>query len=117
MRNFVLQHLYALVQLQKRKFAKVQAFQKAPYQWLSDQAGTFLVHFLVTGKLDHAVCVDGRRKLTWDNEENNQVDLNADSLRLSVGSRSKKVEMREMEMVKQREKKDPKKPVEVILLD
>ena len=117
MRNHVPKHLYARVQLQKLKGARLQEFSKSPYMWLNKQSGTFVVHFWVTGKVDHAVCVDGRRNLIWDNEEMNPVDLTSDSLRLCVGSRSKKVEVRAMEMVKQREKTDQKKTVEVIHLD
>lgn len=48
------------------------------------------------GKLDHTVCVDGRRRLVWDNEEKYLVELNEDTLRLCCGMRVKKVRVRAM---------------------
>lgn len=45
----------------------------------------FVVHLKVPGKVDHAVCVDGRRPLVWENKERYAVDLNMDSLHLRSG--------------------------------
>ena len=100
MKGHVPAHRYACVQLQKLKGPKIQALQKAPYKWLSYHRGTYVVHFWVTGKLDHVVCVDGRRKLICDNEETHAFDLTADSLCFCVRLKTSKVEDRAMQMVK-----------------
>lgn len=59
------------------------------------------MQILSPGKLDHFVCVVGRRWLVWDNEECLPVELNCDLLCLCRGMKLKKVKALSMEMVKQ----------------
>lgn len=94
-------------------------FELHPFQWLGEQRKRcFDVHFKVPGKLDYAVCVEGRLPLVWDNEEGCAVDLNADSLRLYSGIKSKYVCVSALKMVAQREMRSKKAPkTRVIDLD
>lgn len=109
---------YAVVQLQKLKGARRQVFLQGQYRWLIAQKCTFVVHFWKNKKVDHAVCVDGRRLLIWDNEEGYAADLNVNALCLQTELRGKKVDVQVMEMVKEREMKKKKtKPVDVVELD
>lgn len=54
------------------------------------------------------MCVDGRHHRVWDSEEGWAVDLNADSVPLCSGIKSKNVRVRAFEMVAKREKKSEK---------
>ena len=117
MKAHVPPQIYARVELQKIGKAEKQAFERAPYTWLCEQRRCFVVQFEVPGKLNHAVCVDGRRKLVWDNEQGYPVELNPDSLRLCTSMKGGNVTVRAMEMVKQREKKKGEKEPAVIQID
>ena len=77
-----------------------------------------MVQFDIPGKLDHTVCVDGRRRVVWDNGKECPLELNPNSLRLCRGvkKRIKSVTVCVREMVKKFEKKEVKK-TEVIELD
>lgn len=50
------------------------------------------------------MCVDGDRGLVWDSEQRYAVVFNEDSLCMCVGHNTRKVRVRAMEMVNQREK-------------
>ena len=63
-----------------------------------------MVQFVLAGKVDHTVCVDGRRRLIWDNEEEFPLYLKSDALRLCTGVKSKTLRVMVMQMVEQRGK-------------
>lgn len=107
--------IYACLQLQDFKRDQRQAFENFFYNWPSEQRRCFLLQFIVPGKADHIVCVDGRHRLVWDNEEEYPTELNAKSLRFCSGAGSRNVRVRAMETVQQHQKRDlERKPVEVI---
>lgn len=78
----------------------------------------FFVQFVLPGKVVHTVCVDFRRSAVWDiSEEDYPVQFNADSLQLCCGVKAtNNVQMRVLEVKKQREKKSTK-AIEVVFLD
>lgn len=109
---------YARVELQRIKKCDRKIFEENPYSFLCDASDCFVVQFDLPGKVDHVVCVDGRRGIIWDNEEKYPLLLNKDSLRLCSGTKSKKARVRAMMMVTQRQKICPRKrPIEVVELD
>lgn len=73
-----------------------------------------MVHFDLPGRVKHMVCVDFRRKMVWNTVEREYpAELNPEALRLCCGlNLAKHVDVRVLEVVEQREKKE-KKPVEV----
>lgn len=75
-----------------------------PYGWLCSQRGCFVVQFVLAGKVDQKVCVDGRRRMIWDIEEDFPLQLNPDALRLCTGMNSKATRVMVMEVVQQHEK-------------
>ena len=107
MKALVPPHVYARVELRGLSKAEKQAMGKEPYLWLSKQRRCSVVQFDLPGNVNHILCVDGQRRLVWDNEEDYPVELNADSLRLCRGvrKRTKNVRVLVMVMVKQRDNK------------
>lgn len=76
-----------------------------------------MVQFAQTGKVDHAVCVNGKRGLVWDYKETSPLELNADSLPLCSGVKSKKARVHVTEMIAQGEKKKTNGALEVTELE
>lgn len=62
------------------------------------------------------VCADGRRCLLWDADEDFQMELKYDFLRLSLGIKAKKLKVRIRKVVKKREKRT-KEAISVIETD
>lgn len=69
MKGFFSSLMNARVELQNLSKVQKKEIRKAPYKFLSDQIGCFIVQLDLQGKVDHTVCVDGLRRLVWDNEE------------------------------------------------
>lgn len=72
-------HSYEQLQLQELKKNDRQTLAKALYKWLIEQKRCFVVQFVMSGKVDYAVSVDGRHRLVWDNEKDYLIHLNESS--------------------------------------
>lgn len=60
--------------------------RKAPFKWLARQkTGYFVVHLKVSGKIDHAVAIDGEKRLILDPEEPCPVRLTENNIILCGG--------------------------------
>lgn len=97
-------HVFARDELRNLKKDERREFTAYLHQWLSEQRRVFVVQFVQVGKANHSVCVDGHRRLIWDNKENIPLELNADSLRMCSGLKSRKIRVYVTEVMKQREK-------------
>lgn len=79
--------------------------------WLINQKRCFVVQFVLTGKFDDVVCVDGYRILVCCNKEPYAVTLNENPLHMCVGYNSKKVSVFAIVMVTESKKKTRLKTV------
>lgn len=69
MKGFVPLHLNAQAGLPNLSKLKKKNIRKALFKWITEQRGCFVVQFDLPSKVDHALCVDGRGQLVWDNQE------------------------------------------------
>lgn len=80
-------------------------FEKGLHTCMVNQKGCFVVHFQLTAKVYHMVCVDGYGGFVWENEEHYLAVLNEDTPRMFSGYESGNVYLHEIEFVAKSENK------------
>lgn len=99
MKLHALSRMTACIQLQKLKEDSCIDFQKAPYDFMSKRWNCVIVQFDLCGEINYIACVDGRRKLIWDNHKRYLVKLISDPLCLCCETNHRNMQVRAIQLV------------------